>query len=171
MSTATRPKHAWDTSTYHRMTSARYRAGELIVDFEDGTRVRLAADALLPAHVREPDWTRMAVDPYEIVVPTADGSLEIPWDDIRLLTDSAFEAHRRAKAAEENRIIGAKIKALRERKALGLEALAERAGIPIETLTDIEAGQAAASFSTLERVLAPLGADLDALVVEPAHPE
>ena len=99
------PRPARETSAYHRITSARFGAGQVLVDFEDRTHARVAANALLPAHVRDSDWTRMMVNPYEIVVPTPDGSVEIPWDSIRVLTDPAYDAHLQSMAAAEARLL------------------------------------------------------------------
>jgi DNA-binding XRE family transcriptional regulator len=171
MSVLSRPKHAWDTRAYQRMRVVRYEAGELVVEFGDGARARVGVDALVLPNFPEPDWSRLSFDQYEIVVPTANGSFEIPWDRVRVLTDPAYAAHLRSMAAEQRRIVGAKIRALRETQGLSIEALAERAGISVATLSGIEAGAADASFSILERVLRPMGADLDALIVDPDHPE
>lgn len=167
MTVTTRRKQAWDASAYHRMTDARYEAGELVVDFEDGTRARVAARTLLPAGAPDPNWDGMTINSYELVVPTNDGELEIPWTSIRLATDPAFDAHWRAVAAEEDRIIGRRIARLRAGSGLRVHELARRAGVSVETIDRVEAGRVQAGFSLLERILAPLGATLDDLVVEP----
>jgi len=167
MTIATRVKRAWDTSAYHRMTAARYDAGDLVVDFEDGTRARVNARALLSPSEPDPDWSGMVVDSYELVVPAARGRVEIPWSRIRLLTDPAFGAHWQAMAAKEDRLIGDRIAALREGQGLGVEEVARRAEVPLETVTRVEAGEVQAGFALLERILAPLGATLDDLVAEP----
>jgi DNA-binding XRE family transcriptional regulator len=168
MTIATQAKQAWDTSAYHRMTAARYDAGDLVVDFQDGTRARVSARKLLPQNAYDPDWAGMVVDSYELVVPDSGGRVEIPWSRIRLLTDPAFDAHWRAMAAKEDRVIGDRIAALRLDRGLTVAELARRAEVPLETLTRVEAGQLRADFTLLERLLAPVGATLDDLVVESA---
>lgn len=164
-----RPKHAWDTSAYHRMVAAWRDADELVVDFEDGTRARVDAWKLLPDGVRNPDWPRMTLDRYELVVPTENGPVEIPWSRIRLLTDPAFDAHWRAMAAEEARIIGAWVARFRREGGMSRAELARRADVSAERLAEIEEGRARAGFATLERVLAPLGRTLDDLEGDPSE--
>lgn len=166
MSVVSRSKQSWDTHVYQRMRDVRYQAGKLVVEFEDGSRARVGVDVLALPLFPEPDWRRLTFDRYEIVVPTVNGAFEIPWDRVRVLTDPTYAAHLRAMAGEQNRIVGAKISALRQGQGMSPEALAEGADIPVATLADIEAGRVAASFSLLDRLLRPLGADLDALALE-----
>ena len=169
MSVLSRPKQTWDTRAYQRMRDVRYQDNDLVVEFEDGARARVGVDALALPLFPEPDWRRLTFSQYEIVVPTVNGAFEIPWDRVRVLTDAAYAAHLRSMAVEQNRIVGARISALRQGQGLSTKALAERAGIPVATLTDIEAGRVAASFSLLDRVLRLLDADLGALALD-EHP-
>ena len=107
----------------------------------------------------------MMVAPYEIVVPTIDDPVEIPWSTIRVLTDQDYSAHLAAAAEEQAKRIGRRIAELRESRGLSSEELAERAGITSQSLSRIEAGRPDAVFTTLQRVLAALGCSLRDLAV------
>lgn len=168
MTITTRTKRTWDTSAYHRIVAAHHAAGEPVVDFEDGSRARVAAQRFFPSDTTDPDWAGMVVEAYEIVIPSATGRIENPWSRIRLPTDPAFDAHWRAMAAEEDRMIGDRIAALRLDQGLTADGLARRAEVPPETVSRVEAGEVRAGFALLERMLAPLGATLGALIVDGA---
>ena len=103
MNTTSTAGHRWDTSRYMRIVEAWCEGGDLLVAFEDGARVRVGIERLVPSGKRGLDWGSLRVDPYELVVPAADGDHEISWLAIRRLTDPAFEAHlaRSARAPKE----------------------------------------------------------------------
>ncbi len=107
----------------------------------------------------------MTIDPYEIVVPTIDDAVEIPWSTIRVLTDQDYSAHLAAAAEEQAKHIGRPIQELRENRRLGRAELAERAGITTQSLSRVEAGRPDAVFTDLQRVLAALGCSLRDLAV------
>lgn len=167
MTATPRPKQAWDTSAYHRMTAARYETGDLVVEFEDGTRARVAAQALLSTAALRPNWSALVTNRYELVVPTDDGEIEIPWTSIRLLSDPAFDAHWRAMAAEEDRLIGARISELRQGQRMSVQDLALCAAVSAEALERIEAGHGGASLPNLGRILGAMGATFDDLILDP----
>jgi hypothetical protein len=166
MTTPTRIVRPWDTKPYQRFATVRYNDGYLDASFEDGARVRVAAERLLRPG-ESPDWQRLAFTPHEITVPTDRDPIEISWLSIRLLTDPAFEAHWRAMAAQHDRLVGARITELRESRGVSTHELARRAGVPADHLQAVEEGRVRADLDILERMLAPLGYSLDDLTVEP----
>lgn len=163
-------KDRWDELAYQRMTSATYANGGITVCFEDGQCVSIEAQRLLPACAHEADWTTLEHGEYEIRVQTADGTCEIPWDTIRVLTDKGFSAHRAAAAAEEARLVGRRIRELREHRHLSSKELAERAGITAQSLSRIELGRHDVVLTTLERILAAMGWSLRDLVFNASEP-
>ena len=150
----------WQRRDYQRIASARLEGNQLVVLFEDGSCAQVDAQRVLPPGARDPDWTAMTIDPYEIVVPTIADPVEIPWSTIRVLTDQDYSAHLAAAAEEQAKHIGRHIQELRENRGLGRAELAERAGITSQSLSRIEAGQPDAVFTDLQRVLAALGCSL-----------
>ena len=162
-----RRQQRWDTLPYQRIASAAYTGSAVEVAFEDETRVGIDPQQLLPKSSSRADWSALTHSDHEIVVPTADGDVEVSWLRIRALTDPAFEAHLQAMAAEEDRFIGDRIAKWRRERGWGIEELARRAELPPETVASVEAGRTRAGFSLLERILTPFGATLDDLAAEP----
>jgi transcriptional regulator with XRE-family HTH domain len=158
----------WDTPEYQRMASVDYRAGQLIVRFEDGSRVTVDAEQVLPPDARAVEWGDLSFTPYEIVVPEANGKVEVPWSTIRLLMDKEYSAHLAAVAEEQARLIGLRIKELRKSRNLSSKELAERAGITPQSLSRIEHGHHDVVFTTLQRLLAAMGYTLKDLA-EPSR--
>ncbi len=155
----------WQRRDYQRIASAGLEGNQLVVLFEDGSCARVDAQRVLPPDTRAPDWASMTVNPYEIVMPTSDGKVEIPWSTIRVLTDQDFSAHLAAAAEEQAKHIGRRIQELRENRRLSSEELAERAGITSQSLSRIEAGELDAVFTDLQRLLTALGCSLRDLAV------
>jgi transcriptional regulator with XRE-family HTH domain len=158
----------WDAPEYQRISSVHYEAGGLAVRFEDGSEVTVEADRVLPPHAREVDWERLAFDPYEITIPTADEEVEIPWSTIRVVTDKDYSAHLAAAAEEQARRIGQRIRELRRIRKLSSKELAERAGITPQSLSRIEHGRHDVVLTTLQRILAAMGYSLRDLASAPA---
>lgn len=147
----------WDRQEFQRMGSVNHRAGQIVVQFEDGSRVTIDAARVLPPDARSVEWSNLSYTPYEIVIPTADGEVEVPWSTIRLLTDKEYSAHLAAAAEEQARLIGLRIKELRKSRDLSSKELAERAGITPQSLSRIEHGRHDVVFTTLQRLLAAMG--------------
>jgi len=157
----------WDTKEYRRIVSASYQDGRLTVLFEDGARVDVRADQVLPRAAGEPHWERLSVSPQEITVPAEAGAIEIPWSTVRAVADPEYSAHLAAVAAEQARQIGRRIRALRARRGLSSKALAERAGITPQSLSRIEHGRHDVVLTTLQRILAAMGCSLRDLAEPP----
>lgn len=160
----------WDMRDYRRIVSVERRGDALVVLFGDGSWVSVDLVRLLPRGTIGADWSRMTFDRHEIVVPTAEGQIEIPWSSDRAHTDREYSAHLVAAAAEQARQVGLRIRELRESRNLTGKELAERAGIAPQSLSRIEHGHHDVVFTTLQRILAAMGASLKDLVVAPQQP-
>jgi DNA-binding Xre family transcriptional regulator len=156
MSVATK----WNTREYQRIASANHQGDKLVVRFEDGAWASLDRRRVLPAESEHVDWDAMSVNAYELVIPTAGGRIEVPWSTIRVLTDREYAAHLAAAAEDQARLIGLRIKQLREARGLSSKELAERAGITPQSLSRIEHGRHDVVFTTLQRILAAMGHSL-----------
>ncbi|MBA2446699.1 MAG: helix-turn-helix transcriptional regulator [Chloroflexi bacterium] len=160
----------WSLREYQRIASVSHQGDDLVVCFEDGSCVQVDAQRVLPPDTRGAAWDAMAVDPYEIAVPTAEGQVEVPWSTIRALTDRAYAGHLAAAAREEARQIGRRIKELREGRHLSSKELAERAGLAPQSLSRIEHGRHDVTFTTLRRILAAMGCSMKDLATPPREP-
>ncbi len=161
----------WNAPAYRRIASATPHGDTLVVLFEDGTGVEVGRERIVRPEARGVRWEETTATPYEVVVPTADEPLEIPWSTIRALTDREYSTHLAASADEQSRQIGLRIRELRERRGLGSRELAERAGITPQSLSRIEHGKHDVVFTTLQRILTAMGyglADLVSTHREPA---
>lgn len=154
----------WDTADYQRIESVEYNNDELIVTFADGSTVKLDVAQLLSSDVHTAAWDALSFDPYEIVIPTSTGEVEIPWTTIRLLSDKEFAIYWTSVAENDAKLIGTRIKELRERKKLTSKEVAERAGITPQSLSRIERGHHDVVFTTLRKILAAMGSTLQDLV-------
>jgi len=158
----------WNTGDYQRIVGVERHGDELGVHFGDGSEARVDARCLLPPRTREIDWEAMTFDPYEIVVSTAEEQIEIPWSAIRALTDRDYATHLAEAAKEQARQIGRRIRELRKQRGLTSKEVAERARITPQSLSRIENGHHDVVYTTLQQILAAMGASLKDLV-EPAE--
>jgi hypothetical protein len=92
MSTASRAAQPWDSLDYQRIVSARYRGGEVVVVFADGSEARLSPDCLVPSGGPELDFPGLRAEDFHLVVSSPAGEIEIPWDVIRVHSDPAYDA-------------------------------------------------------------------------------
>ncbi len=157
----------WDGRGYQRIRSASHSGSELDVQFEDGSRVRVDSQRVLPPDTGLAQWDAMVVSPYEIIVPTVDGEVEVPWSTIRVLTDKGFGTYLAEAAEDEARQIGLRLKELRTSRNLSSKDVAERAGITPQSLSRIEHGRHDVVFTTLQRLLTAMGFTLKDLTVTP----
>lgn len=65
-----------------------------------------------------------------------------------------------ARAADEDNIIGPRLRALRDRLNLSQRALARKAGVPSSTVSLIESGRTSPSIGSLKRLLDAVGVSL-----------
>jgi transcriptional regulator with XRE-family HTH domain/Zn-dependent peptidase ImmA (M78 family) len=153
----------WDRSDYQQITSVEVKNNSLLVEFEDGSRVDLELNSVLPPYANNADWNLMQFNPYEIIIPTSLGETEIPWSTIRLLSDADFAAHWARRAEVQAKDIGIRIKELRKSRNLTSKEVAERAGISPQSLSRIEKGYHDVVFTTLRKILAAMGCSLQDL--------
>ena len=142
------------------MVSVTPEGNYLIVSFEDGEKVSIEVQRLLPSRTADILWAEVRTTPNELILTTPDGEREIPWITIRLLTDSEFAAYNAQVAEEQARDIGQRLKEIRQSKRLTSKEVAERAGITAQSLSRIENGHHDVVFTTLSRILAAMGATL-----------
>lgn len=153
----------WDKPNYQHITSVIANKDNLLVEFEDGSKVALDLDSVLPHHANDADWELMQFNPYEIIVPTSLGETEIPWSTIRLLSDPDFAAHWAKRAEAQAKDIGIRLRELRKSRNLTSKEVAERAGLSPQSLSRIENGYHDVVFTTLRKILAAMGCSLQDL--------
>lgn len=160
----------WNDPKYQRMTAVNVKGGEIEVEFEDKTTVTLDKDVVVPVGTYNPNWKDLQFNAYELILPTSQGETEIPWSTIRLLSDSAFAAHWASMAEEQAKDIGPRLRELRQSKNLTSKEVAERAGITPQSLSRIEKGHHDVVFTTLRKILAAMGCNLQDLATVQSVP-
>ncbi|GEM_PF-969408 len=150
----------WQAADYARIESVTEHDGIVSVCFRDGDCVSLPGARLLPPGAPASDWRALHWTTYDFSVPTAHGTITVPWDAVRVLTDPAFSRHMAEEAAGQARRVGSRLRALRHQRGLTAKALAARAGISPVSLSRIETGRHDVVLSTLERLLAAMGCSL-----------
>lgn len=151
---------AWDDINYQKIQRATLETGTLYIHFQNGDDRELPIKSVLPLEIDSFDEASLIFNDYDIVLKSDKGDFIIPWDKIRILSDKDFAQAMAQKAEEHSRLIGNKIKSMRERKGIKSNDLAERAGITPQTITRIEKGHTDIGFSTLRKILASMGYSL-----------
>ncbi len=157
----------WEAIEYQHIASVSVDGDRLAVHFADGSLAVVAIGQLLPPGLETGQVENITFNPYEIIVPMDEDTIEIPWSTIRALTDREYSAHLADAAEEQARQIGLRIKELREHRNLSSKELAERAGITPQSLSRIEHGRHDVVYTTLQRLLSAMGHDLRALTITP----
>lgn len=160
----------WENIDYQTISKAHVRDGTLTVSFANGDEVGISLQSLMP-FISEPiitkiDDTDLQVNPYAISIQIDSDLREIPWDKIRVLTDKEFSKFLAQQAEEQAKLIGVKLKRLREKKGIKSNELAERSGITAQTISRIEKGHQDIGFTTLRKLLASMGYSLRDLANE-----
>lgn len=157
----------WDKPEYQKLGSVEHRRQMLVVHFLDGSVGHVNPDHLVPPDFGRIDWSRLSRTEHDILLTSTEGKVhEVSWFSIRALTDSAFNAFLVAKADQEARRLGSRLKQLRRARGVSGKELALRLGIKPQALSRSESGRHAISFSTLRRILAALGYSLKDLASE-----
>lgn len=143
--------------------------GKLLVLFGDGTWVGLSAEQIEAARPRPTklDLSRVMLDdPHVLVIGNAQGGTEeLPWDLVRYLGDPEFARSEREKGELSKRVLGERIKKLRERAALTQEELAQKAKVGRATISRLENGKEYANTRTLRSIAKALGLNLADLIL------
>src|SRR5258708_38127577 len=165
MRTKMRDAANWDMGDYQRIIGVERRGNDLAVRFGDGAEAVIDADCRLQSGVSAADLDALTFSPYEIIVPTSAEPVEVPWSTIRALTDRQYATHLADVARDQARQIGLRIKELREHRGLTSKGLAERTGIAPQSLSRIEPGHRDVVYTTLQPILAAMGASPKDLVI------
>ena len=106
-------------------------------------------------------------NPYEMVLRTAGGGVEIPWDFARHYCDATYRPTIEAIATLGKKTIGERVRRYRESAGVTQEVLARAADIGRVTLVRLERGEQSPRFKTLKAVADALGIEAPDLLVEP----
>lgn len=150
----------WDKIEYQKIKTTTLDKGVLTVVFVNGDKVDLPLSTVLPIGIKDIDESSIINNEYDISFQSSQGEIPIPWDKIRVLTDTLFAQETAKKAEENSKLIGTRLKLLRERKNIKSLELAERAGVTPQTITRIEKGHTDVGFTTLRKLLAAMGYSL-----------
>jgi transcriptional regulator with XRE-family HTH domain len=150
----------WNKIEYQRIKSVLLDQNHFKIEFENGDTCLVSIDSLIPDFAFDVNLKDLTYDEYEIKIPAKPDNIEIPWDKIRVITDKEYSKHIASQAEEQAKLVGIKIKKLREKKGLKSFELAERAGITPQTISRIEQGRTDVSFANLRRILAAMGCTL-----------
>ncbi|MDD5363540.1 MAG: XRE family transcriptional regulator [Ignavibacteria bacterium] len=147
----------WNDPFYQKIKNVKDSQTSIIVFFENGDIVKILKKSLLIAGIKDIEWESLTYNPFEIRVPAKPNTLEIPWDKIRVLTDKEFSKYLSNRSEEQSRLIGVKLKQLREKSGLKGNEIAERTGLTPQTISRIEKGHTDVSFITLRKILSVMG--------------
>jgi transcriptional regulator with XRE-family HTH domain len=161
----------WNNTSYQKIRDAKFTNENIVVSFENGDVIEVPKGTLIPFGVSNIEWNKLGFSPFEIIIPASPNTLEIPWDKLRVITDKEFAKHLADKSEEQSKLIGVKVKRLRERNEISSKELAERAGVSAQTISRIEQGHTDVSFATLRKILAAMGYSLKDLANQEAELE
>lgn len=160
----------WNEVKYQTIKSAQVDNGRLLVEFANQDKAAIPLTVLLSSlnetELTELKTSDLTVHPYEIIVKTNVTEKAIPWDKLRVITDKEFSKYLAQEAESQAKLVGIKLKRLREKKGIKSNELAERSGLTAQTISRIEKGHQDVSFSTLKRLLASMGYGLADLADE-----
>ncbi len=161
-----------ESREYETLVSVAFDAAErtLIVRFGDGEVVSFSVEHLPPTR-KGARWAEATVeDGAHVHVPVAAGqgdrggdSTDLPWDTLRALSDPQFAAEMAQAAARNALRVGATLRTLRRQRGLTSSELGARTGMAQQSISRIENGRHAVTFSTLEKMLAAMGCTLSDL--------
>lgn len=161
----------WHNSSYRTIKEVKLLRDKIDVCFEDGDNIIIDQVSLEPIQFSMIEWENFSFNDYEIVVPAKPTSFIVPWDKLRVLSDIEFAKHLAKESEKQSRLIGNKIKRLRDRKGIKGNELAERSGLTVQTISRIEKGHNDVNFATLRKILASMGYSLKDLANEEAELE
>ncbi len=150
----------WDNASYQKIKDAKFSKDRIIISFENEDIIEVLKESLIPHGIKDIEWEKITFNPFDITIPAKHNSIQIPWDKLRVLTDSEFAKHLAGLAEKQAKMIGSKIKRLRQKKGIKSNELAKRTGITPQTISRIEQGHTDLGFTTLRKILAAMGYSL-----------
>jgi len=161
----------WENIQYQTIKKVKLKATSADVEFGNGDTAQIELNVLLP-FTKEEDLHLLTNDSiqcnaYEIHFIFNNGQkISVPWDKIRVLSDKNFSRFMAEKAEEQAKLIGMKLRRLREKKGIRSNDLADRSGLTAQTISRIEKGHTDVGFSTLRKLLASMGYTLRDLAAQ-----
>src|SRR4051794_18661625 len=119
----------WENTMYQRINKAEIAKHDLVVTFENGDVSYIEVKAVLPFEKGIENDVRnehLTYNDYEVILTVDEEKYRIPWDKIRVLTDKDFSKYLADEAEKQAKLIGVKLKRLREKKNIRSNELAER---------------------------------------------
>jgi len=151
---------AWREPGYSDIVAARRADSWIEVEFANGDIVRASPDAL---GVHAADFAVEVVpdEPLSIQVIDRDGGrVEVSWTLIRGATDQGFAQTLWQHDLEESKMVGLRLRALREDRGLSKQELAKRVGTTPTQLSKGESGSVDLRISTVQSLLRAMDASL-----------
>ena len=115
------------------------------------------------------EWSIGEEHNYIQVIQQTGNRFDIPWDDILYLCEPEYEYYRGKLDPDPNKglkLIGGRVRELREAKGLSISDLAIKAGMKRPNLSRLEHGRHQPSLETLERIAESLGISVAQLVTK-----
>lgn len=150
-------------ATFLQISSISATAGELTAVFANGNRVVLPSSDVISARQRQKaDWGQARLNAMHtgIVVPCEGEEIEVSATRIRRLSNKRFDDHVARIAREQAKLVGGRLKKLRERRHLTQKAVAQLARLEPANLSRIEGGQVDVSVTTLLKILDAMDASV-----------
>jgi len=114
-------------------------------------------------------WSIGEEHKYIQVIQQSGNRFEIPWDDILYHCEPEYEYYRGKldqNADKSLKLIGERVRELREAKGLSISDLAIKAGMKRPNLSRLEHGRHQPSLETLERIAESLGISVAQLITK-----
>lgn len=105
--------------------------------------------------------------PYVLEILLEDERVEeLPWDYVRAWVDPGYRARAEEEGRRGRRLLGERLKRLRNQKGLSQEELAARSKVSRVTIARLEAGEQDPQYETLQALSRGLGVPLERLLVD-----
>jgi len=157
-------RETMDDPNRQRIRSVRHTESAVEVTFADGLVASVSDDWLVKD--READWSTLHHDGHSVSIATDEVPLEVSWLSGRATADPELKADIESAAADEARMMGAKLRALRLSRGLTSREVARQAHISPQSLSRIENGRHGIVLSTLQRILRVLDYTLADLTID-----
>lgn len=154
-------KKKWDNTTYQTIKDAQLKEDLLTITFQNNDTVSVPLSSLLPKQ----EFKVLHIDLHHVEIKcTLPKTITIPWDKIRCVTDPAFAKEMIRKAEQQSKLIGKRLKELREARNIKSLDLAKLTDLAPQTISRIEQGHQDTTFSSLSKILAAMGCSLKDLI-------